>query len=457
MRFSSFYMTVLVGGSLGLSTLAFSEDRIPAGVSAIQQEISAHSSAYEDLRELTSQIGPRPSGSANAERAVAWGIAKMQSYHFAKVVKQPVTVPHWVRGNNEKASIMGVGAAIPLAVAALGRSGGTPGIDSEVIEVKSLDEVRALGAQVHGKIVFYNRPMDPSLPDTFTAYGRAMDQRTSGPSTAARLGAVAVLVRSLTTLADDDHPHTGGTYFPSGVDAIPAAALSAHAANILSQNLHDHPNLKVHLELSASTLPDLTSYNVIGEVTGREIPNEIVLVGGHIDSWDLAQGAHDDGTGVTQTLDVCRALIKLDIHPRRTVRCVLFMTEEMGGIGADEYAKQAEFGQEHHVMAVESDRGGFAPEKFSVNGSAQQVQDINSNIGLFAGTGIQSVYQGGAGTDVDPLASQGTLTMELVPNSAHYFDYHHAATDRFEAVDATELKNGASALATMVYYFAEKN
>ena len=438
------------------SSISYAYDRMADQIQVIRSEIMNSNASYDDLRELTTQIGPRPSGSSAATQAVDWSIAKMKTYKFDRVFTQELKIPHWHRGSNEKAEILGTTSKTSLAVAALGRSAGTSGSVAEVIEVQSLEDVRNLGQKVQGKIIFYNRPMDPNLEDTFEAYGQAMDQRTSGPNLAARLGAVAVLVRSLTTLQDDDHPHTGATYFSGDVTPIPAAALSTHAANVLSKALKEQPDLKVRLELSAENRPDTTSYNVIGEIVGRELPDEIVLVGGHLDSWDLGQGAHDDGAGIVQSLDVCRSLVKLNMRPRRTVRCVMYMTEELGGIGGEEYAKLASQNAEKHIMAIESDRGGFAPEKFSVDGTPEDIQELNNVIGLFSASGVQSVYQGGAGTDVAPLASLGTLTMELIPNSKHYFDYHHAATDRFEAVNPEELKNGAAALAAIVFYFGER-
>jgi hypothetical protein len=386
---------------------------------------------------------------------VDWAVAKLQAYQLDRVYRQPVMVPRWERGSREAAHIITNAGSINLAITALGRSAGTPGLTAQVIEVQSLDEVRSLGAAVQGKIVFYNRPMNPELEDPFEAYGQAVDQRSRGPSLAASLGAAAVLVRSMTTLPDDDHPHTGATSFKDGIRPIPAAALSTHAANILSEQLKVNPTLQITLELSARNLSDVISYNVIGEITGSAKPEEIILVGGHLDSWDLAQGAHDDGAGVVQTMDVCRAIKGLGLRPLRTIRCVLFMTEELGGIGGDEYAKQAAANHEHHMMAVESDRGGFAPQKFSVDGSTRDIQSILAWMPDFADLGIQDIYQGDAGTDVAPLKKLGALTMELIPDPKHYFDYHHAATDTFEAVDGNELKAGAAALATMVYHFAQ--
>jgi hypothetical protein len=442
--------------SLLLAYPSLAADRLSSEIKKIQNEISKNRAAYKNLHELSVDIGPRLGGSPAAARAVAWGVAKFKSYKLDRVWTQPVEVPRWVRGTVEKASITIDGATIPLALTALGRSAGTKGLDAPVIEVHSLAEAQALGEQARGKIIFFNRPMDPSLADTFAAYGQAVDQRAGGANVASKLGAVATLVRSMTTLPDDDHPHAGGTSFKADVKPIPAAALSTHAANILSKKLLEAPGLILHLELSAETLPPVISQNVIGEIKGRELPNEFVVVGGHLDSWDLGQGAHDDGAGVVQSMDVCRAIKHLRLKPKRTIRCVLFMSEELGGIGGQEYARQAKLNQERHVMAVESDRGGFEPEKFSIEGHEDMLPFLSQNLAKFAGTGIKSFYMGGSGTDVEPLSELGALTMELVPNPKHYFDFHHAASDRFEAVNELELKHGAAAMATMVLIFANR-
>lgn len=450
-------MITILSASITTQAHAQQDPIIQDVIQKLRTEIETNGSAYADLTELTSHIGSRISGSPQAALAVEWATEKMRSYGFDHVTQQAVTVPHWVRGSHEQATITTSSTPIDLKVSALGMSAGTSGVEAEVIEVHSLEEVRALGAAVRGKIVFFNRPMDPTLTDTFEAYGGAVDQRSSGPSTASSLGAVATLVRSMTTMIDDDHPHTGITRFRGGVTPIPAAALSTRAADTLSRQLRQNSHTKVKLELSAQHLPDVTSYNVIGEIVGREIPNEIVLVGGHLDSWDLAQGAQDDGAGVVQSLEVCRAIRRLGRIPKRTVRCVLFMAEEFGGIGAGQYAAQAQSSGEKHIAAVESDRGGFAPDRVDVAGSDAQVQALQQWLPYLQFSGLTRFAVGGAGTDVAPLAGQGALTMDFVPVSTHYFDIHHSALDRIEAVNPDELKNGASALAGLIYLLAENS
>lgn len=435
------------------SSVFSASDPVADVTAALNHEVMASGTAYENLRELTS-LGHRLSGTANAERAVQWAKAKFEAYGFDSVTLQPVVVPHWIRGNHELGSVVSNNQTTSLNLAALGGSAGTAGVTAGVIEVQSLSEVSRLGAAVRGKIIFYNRPMDPTLANKFQAYSGAVDQRSSGPRTAAGLGAVAVLVRSMTTLDNDDFPHTGMTNF-SGGTRIPAAALSTRSANQLSEVLRGDPTAQVHLELSAEVLPSVTSYNVYADYLGDSLPNEYVVVGGHLDSWDLGQGAHDDGAGVVQSIEVVRALKALNIRPKRTVRVVLFMSEENGASGAREYAKQASLKNEKHVAALESDEGGFAPTGFS-----GAFGSMRSRIDLWQAylnpVGPMIFQNGEAGTDVDPLASLGAICYGLNPDSTHYFDYHHAANDRFEAVDKTDLHRGAAAMAIMTYLFANE-
>jgi hypothetical protein len=313
-----------------------------------------------------------------------------------------------------------------------------------------------LGAAIQGKIVFYNRPMDISV-DSFEAYDVAVDQRIDGASQAARYGAKAVLVRALTTLAVDDNPHTGVLTYERGIAQIPAAAISTHGAQLLSQSLKKDPALKVKLQLSAKRLPDVRSYNVIGELTGKELPNETVVVGGHLDSWDLGVGAQDDGCGVVQSLEVLRIFKSLGIKPRRTVRVALFMAEEWGGRGGKEYARQAKRKGEKHLAAIESDQGGFEPVGFTVQNSPQALRQIQSWEKYLAPLKATQFTQGSGGTDIEPLAeATGAVAFGFVPQSKHYFDFHHSALDQLSAVNAEELHQGAAAMAVLTYLLAEK-
>jgi Zn-dependent M28 family amino/carboxypeptidase len=418
-------------------------------------ELTANGHAYDDLRELT-QLGPRLSGSPRAAQAVEWAKAKMEGYGFDRVWLQPMSAPHWNRGLVETARLSGGDGPIPLAITALGDSVGTPpgGIEAPVIEVHSLDEVNRRGASLKGKIVFFNRPMDPSVDDTFHAYAKAVDQRTEGPALAAQYGAVAAVVRSMTTLRDDDHPHTGVTDFKEG-RAIPAAALSAHAANLLSENLKKFPQARLRIELSAQRLAPVPSYNVIGEIHGAKFPDEVVVVSGHLDSWDLGTGAQDDGAGVVQSIEVLRGLKTLGIRPARTVRAVLFMSEEFGGDGGKEYAKQAGTSREKHIAAIESDRGGFQPTGFDVDGDSGTLATVRGWEKYLAAASAGHIAAGYSGTDVETLDALSVATFGLIPEPRHYFDFHHSALDRIEAVNPAELKAGASAMAVFAYLLAE--
>ncbi|WP_366670659.1 M20/M25/M40 family metallo-hydrolase [Hymenobacter taeanensis] len=327
----------------------------------IYDEALAHGQSYANLRELTGTIGGRLSGSPEAEKAVQWGKATMEKMGLDRVYLQEVMVPHWVRGAKEKAQARGAkGKGIMLNVCALGGSVGTNGkLKAQVIEVQSMQELAALPAdQVKGKFVFFNRPMNPLYIETGRAYGEAGDQRRSGAAEAAKRGAVGALVRSL-SLAHDDFPHTGTMRYEDGVTQVPAAALSTNGADELSQLLKADKTLTVELEMSCQTLPEVKSYNVVGEIKGTKYPDEIITVGGHLDSWDLAQGAHDDGTGCVQSMEVLRLLKASGLRPERTVRAVLFMNEENGTRGGNKYAELAKSAGEKHLAAMESDGGAL--------------------------------------------------------------------------------------------------
>ena len=422
----------------------------------IASEITNYGRSYSNLKELTA-IGHRLSGSPGAEKAVAWAKKKFESYGLDRVVLQPMMAPHWVRGETESATILLNDKSIPLKITALGGSVGTGSkeVVGEVLEVKSLDEVNQFSDKVRGKIVFYNRPMESSINE-FEAYGKALDQRGGGAARAAQFGAIAVLVRSMTPLADDDHPHTGMLTYADDLHKIPAAALSTHAANTLSETLKTNSGLKVALRLSAEMLPMVSSYNVIGELTGRDLPNEYVVVGGHLDSWDLGTGAHDDGAGVVQSIEVLRSFRTLKLRPRRTVRAVLFMSEEFGGFGGKEYAQQVAIRHEKHIAALESDRGGFAPGGFTVAAADDKVKTFVGNwIPYLTPVHATQFTSGEGGTDVSPLEEMGTATFGLVPATSGYFALHHSSLDRIDAIDPKDLSAGAAAMAVFIYLAAE--
>lgn len=416
-------------------------------------ESLAQGKAYGWLRVLTTEIGGRLSGSTGAAKAVDYTHKVMKDEGFDRVLLQNVNVPHWVRGKAEKAYIQAGSRQITVPIAALGGSVATPanGIKAEVIEVRSFQELREMGKEkVQGKIVFFNRPMDPTKLNTFEAYAGAVDQRGNGATEAAKLGAVGAIVRSMTTRLDD-FPHTGSMRYGVGVPLIPAAAISTNGAELLSRTLKENPRTQFYFQQNCEARPDAPSHNVIGELKGTTHASEYLVVGGHLDSWDLAQGAHDDGTGCVQAIEALRLLKASGYVPQRTLRAVMFMNEENGLRGGITYADSARSKQEIHLAAIESDRGGFTPLGFGIVGNAAQKERIMSWQPLFSPYGLHELGVGGGGADIGPLAQQGTVLLGLIPDSQRYFDYHHAASDTFDAVSKRELQMGAAAMAAMIY------
>jgi len=449
---------------LCFSAFSFAQTQSSNGVDYhhIAEQIVRHAlsegRAFDMLRELTG-VGPRLSGSPQAAAAVELTRQIMERWSFENVRLQPVMVPHWVRGPVEEAAIINspLVGTMPLTICALGGSVATPalGVVAEVIEVKNFEELHALGKKAAGKIIFFNRPMDPTSLDTFASYGNAVDQRGSGAIEAARAGGVAALVRSMTT-ALDDVPHTGGMHYDDQVPKVPAAAISTLDANYLSQAIAKDQHLTVRLKLTCATLPEATSANVMGELPGTEKSEEIIVLGGHVDSWDKGVGAHDDGSGCVQALEAVRLLKTLDLKPRRTIRAVMFMNEENGSRGGKEYARAAAEKKIQHIAAMESDRGGFAPRGFSIEGDSVVAQKIAAWSPIFAAFGAERIGRGGSGSDISPLVQQGVLGLGLIPEPQRYFDYHHSDNDTLDKVNSRELELGAAAMALMAYMLAQE-
>lgn len=425
-------------------------------IKEIYNQALTQGKAYDWLDYLSNQIGGRLSGSLSAERAVKWGNQELLKLGLDRVYLEDVMVPKWVRGTFEYASIItGPGMSINVPVCALGGSIATPaaGLRAQVIEVKDFEELDALGEKnIKGKFVFYNRAMPADLINTFEAYSKTVDQRSSGAEKAARLGAVGVIVRSM-NLRLDDYPHTGNMRYgdlPNKM-RIPAAAISTNGAQLLSSMLALNEDLYFYLKQDCKNYPEVPSHNVIGEIKGSEFPQEIIVVGGHLDSWDLGDGAHDDGAGIVQSMEVLNLFKQMNYTPKRTIRVVLYMNEENGLRGGTKYAENAKRNNENHLFALESDAGGFTPRGFIFEATDEQFKKINSWKPYFNPYMIDRFTLGGSGADIGPLRNGETVLSGLRPDSQRYFDYHHAANDTFDAINKRELELGAAAMTSLIY------
>ena len=414
------------------------------------------SKSYDWLEYLSKNIGPRLSGSLNAERSVKWTKKTLESIGLDSIWLQPVMVPKWVRGNFEYAFIeSSPGNTINVNVCALGGSIPTPssGIKSNVIEVKSFKELESLGKKnIKNKIVFFNRPMQKELINTFESYSNAVNQRYDGARIASKYGALAVIVRSL-TLKHDYVPHTGVMSYGNIPikSRIPAMAISTNDADLLSSLLNLNPNLKFFMKQNCRNFPDVLSYNVIGEIKGSKKPNDIILIGAHLDSWDLGDGSHDDGAGVVQSMDVLRILKKINYKFNRTLRVVLFMNEENGQKGAIEYFNISKKKKTNHLIAIESDAGGFTPRGFSINTNDLKFKKILSWKKYFEKYQVHYFVRGQSGVDIEYLKNENNVLVGLRPDSQRYFEYHHSSSDIFETVNQRELELGTAAIASLVF------
>ena len=414
--------------------------------------------SYDWLDYLSNNIGGRLSGTLNAEKAVQYTKEELEKLGLDKVWLQPVMVPKWTRGFPEYAYVeTGPGKTSLTNVCALGGSVATSdiGLKAEVIEVQGIEDLALYGReQIEGKIVFYNRPMQADLINTFEAYGGCVDQRYVGAMEAAKYGAVGVVVRSM-NLRIDDLPHTGTmTYGDTPInERIPACAISTRGANLLSSTLKLLPSLQFYFKQSCEVYDDVLSHNVIGEITGSTYPNEYMVVGGHLDSWDLGDGSHDDGAGCVQSMEVLRLFKEIKYKPKHSIRVVLFMNEENGLRGGKKYAAEAKRKGEKHVFALESDSGGFTPRGFSFDCDDSNFAQVKSWEPLFKPYLIHYFEKGGSGADIGPLKEPGMVLAGLRPDSQRYFDYHHAANDTFDAVNKRELELGGATMASLLYLF----
>lgn len=425
-------------------------------IKKIYEEALQNQWSYKWLNYLSEKIGGRISGSPQSMAAIEFTHQILDTVGSDTVWNQACQVKYWYRGEKEEVSIINhplIGQR-SLKCLALGNSGATPkeGLNGQVIMVTSLDELRSMGNAVKGKIVFFNRPFDNRFLRTFHAYGSAVDQRVAGPELASKMGAIACIVRSMTGRLDD-FPHTGGTFFADSVKVIPAIAICTNDAELLGHCVMAAPT-QLFVKTSCENRGMKDSYSVIGEIKGSEFPNEIVLVGGHLDSWDVGGGAHDDGAGCVQSMEVFQLLKRLGIKPKRTIRCVLFQNEENGLAGGRTYAEKSNQNKEFHLAAIESDAGGFTPLGFGFDGDSTAIVKYTKNLAnwdeLLSPYNL-SFNKGGGGADIGPLRSQKGLLFGLSPDSQRYFDYHHTEQDHIQAVHPRELALGSAAMASLVY------
>ncbi len=424
-------------------------------IKKMSDEIMTNGKAYELLRQLTKQIGGRLAGSPQQQNAAIWGKRNMESFAADKVYMQPCKTPNWQRGGKDFVSVVRVnGKAMnrPLAALALGNSLGSNGlVEAELLAVADFDELEKRKAEVKGKIVYYHSMFDPTIVQTFGAYGKAGIYRGTGASRAAKYGAVGVMLHSLST-APDNAPHTGGMKYDEDYPKIPAVALGPNDAKELYANAKKG-TIRVQMQTYGYFLPDADENNVVAEIKGSTFPNEIITIGGHLDSWDVNEGAHDDGAGIVQTMEILRTMKALNYQPKRTIRFVLFANEENGLRGGNKYAELAKQNNEQHVFALESDAGGFTPRAIGISAtSPEQFKKMEQWASLLKPYGTE-IRAGGGGADIGPLknVNPSIVLAGLVPDSQRYFDLHHAKTDVFENVNKRELLLGAVNMAAIIY------
>lgn len=443
---------------------AFGQKEDSTIIKRISDEILTNGKAYDNLRHLTKKIGARLAGSTGMVKSEKWGLKMMQESGVDKAWMQECMVPHWVRGGKDEAYMSwrkssdnsrlmdATQQKKTLDIIALGNSvgTGTKEIKGDVIEVKSFDELEKRKDEVKDKIVFYNYKFNDTYVNTFLSYRDAGQYRGQGPGRAAKYGAKAVIVRSMTHAADNN-PHTGATRYDSNYAKIPAVAIGLQDADSLSKQINNG-KVSITLKTNGHFLPDTIGHNVIGELKGSEFPNEIITVGGHLDSWDNCEGAHDDGAGCVQAIEILRAFKAIGHKPKRTIRFVLFANEENGLRGGNKYAEEAKANNEKHILAIESDAGGFTPRALGFTGTEEQFQKFLSWKELIAPYGCNELVKGGGGADIGPLNRLLKTPMaSLNPDTQRYFDIHHSRSDVFEAVNKRELELGAVNMAALIY------
>ncbi|MFQ5744395.1 MAG: M28 family metallopeptidase [Acidobacteriota bacterium] len=449
-RFSRFlFMALLLlaaGGSFGAQGRPSLADRYGDVANRLIDAALADSSAYDRLSQLVDTFGPRFSGTDNLERAIDWILAQMRRDGLEEVHGEEVMVPRWVRGNESAQLLEPRVREMPML--GLGGSIGTPdeGITAEVLVVSSFDELKKRAAEARGKIVLYDAP--------FTAYGQTVRYRTTGAVEAARVGAVASLIRSVTPYSQQT-PHTGGMRYDPAVRRIPHAALTVEDAQLLHRFQERGERIVVRLRMEAETLPDVVSRNVVAEVGGYEKPEEIVVLGGHIDSWDVGQGAMDDGGGAVAAWQAVRLIHQLGLRPKRTIRVVLWTNEENGLRGGNAYHQAHAEELDEHVLAIESDSGVFKPSGFGFAGSDRAFEIVRQIGDLLARIEAGNIVRGGGGADIGPLMREGVPGMSLNVDGSRYFWYHHTQADTIDKLDPGELARCVAAMAVMAYVVAD--
>ena len=449
---------LLLSGLLSIPALFFAQFKDDSTtIKRIVDETMSHGTAYTNLRGLCKKVGQRLSGSPQFVKGVRMINQFMKEAGADTVYLQQCLVPHWVRGEKEQGNLLLAGGQKhTLKLCALGTSVGTgnKGVAGEVVEVKTMEELANLGTSaLTGKIVFFNLIMNPTYINSFQAYGESGVARRAGPAQASKYGAIAVMVRSLSNTLNDN-PHTGVTRYNDSFPKIPAIAISTNDAEFLSKELKKG-RVRAFIKTSCKTYADAPGYNVVGEIRGTEHPEQIITVGGHLDSWDLAEGANDDGSGVVQSIEVLRTIRALGLKSKRTIRAVAFANEEISGTGAKKYLEEAKSKHEQHLFALESDAGGFTPRGFSLDMPEAQQNKIKYWQPLFYPYGVYNFVPGGSGSDVGDLKELGTALAGLNPDTQRYFEIHHAVTDVFENVNERELKLGAANMTALIWLISE--
>ena len=424
-------------------------------IKKLADEILTNGKAYDLLYELTKTVGGRIAGSPAMYQAEAWGVNALQQLGAPAVSKQACMVPRWVRGSGDFAKITridGKKQVRALDVLALGNSlGDGKKVEATLLAVQNFDELEKRKDEVEGKIVYFNNSFDATIVKTFEAYGKAGQYRRNGASQAAKYGAVGCIIRSLTSSTAND-PHTGGMAYNDSFPKIPAQAVGPRDADYLWSLAKQSSTVKVSMATHGKFLPDTTGHNIIAEIKGAQFPEEIITIGGHLDSWDVNEGAHDDGAGVVHAIEVMRAFLAVGYQPKRTIRFVLFANEENGLRGGTAYAAAAKEKNEKHIFALESDEGGFTPRGFSFTAAPEKIAAAQRWLPLLKPYGTSSMDDVGGGADIGPLnRNLNTPLCGFLPDSQRYFDVHHARSDVFENVNKRELLLGAVNIAGLIF------